>query len=124
MINTWLWIAQGLMAAVFVAAGLVKMTQSRAEMAPRMAYVEDFSDGTIKFIGVTEFAGGLGLLLPALTGIATFLTPLAAAGLALTMFLAALVHIRRKEQPLALPNVIFMAALLFIVWGRFGPYAF
>ena len=112
------------MAAVFIAAGLVKLTQSRAEMAPRMAYVEDFSDGTIKFIGVTELAGGLGLLLPAIFGVATFLTPAAAAGLALTMFLAALVHVRRDEQPMVLPNLIFLATLVFVLWGRLGPYAF
>lgn len=112
------------MAAVFLAAGVVKLTQSRAEMAPRMAYVEDFSDGTIKLIGAVELAGALGLLLPALTGIATILTPLAAAGLAITMLLAAIVHIRRGEQPLALPNFIFMAALIFVTWGRFGPYSF
>lgn len=42
------------------------------------AWVEDFSPATVRFIGVVEILGALGLVLPALTGITPILTPLAA----------------------------------------------
>lgn len=51
--------------------------------------MEDFSAGTVKFIGAAELAGALGLIVPAVTGITVVLTPLAATGLAVTMLLAA-----------------------------------
>jgi uncharacterized membrane protein YphA (DoxX/SURF4 family) len=70
-----------------------------------------------------ELLGAAGLILPAVTGIAPILTPLAAAGLAVMMLLAALTHARRKELcGIALTVVLFALAVV-IAWGRFGPYS-
>jgi hypothetical protein len=66
--------------------------------------VEDVSDGTLRLIGVTEFAAALGLILPAATGIAVWLTPLAACGIA--------------------TNLVLLALAVLVAWGRFGPYSF
>ena len=92
---------------------------------PRKAWVEDFSDPAIRTIGGLEFLGALGLILPAVTGIAPILVPLAAVGLAITMFGAIVVHVRRGDGTLSVvvPLVLGLTAI-FVAWGRFGAYAF
>jgi uncharacterized membrane protein YphA (DoxX/SURF4 family) len=121
--NGALWTVQVLLAVAFLGAGLLKVGMPRDQLRERMAWVDDFSAGLVKFIGVTQILGALGLILPGVTGIATVLTPLAALGLAITMALAAIVHIRRSEVALIVPNVILFALAVFVVWGRFGPHA-
>lgn len=82
-----------------------------------MPWVEDFSDGTVKFIGVVEILGALGLILPAATGIAPILTVLAAIGLAITMLLAAVVHFRRGEKQKTVPSVVLLALAATVAVG-------
>lgn len=123
--NVVLWIAQILVALLFLAAGGMKLSKSRQElleMGERMGWAEDFSDRTIKFIGVVELAGALGLILPGVTGIAPALVPVAAAGLGIVFALAAIVHIRRSEPQALLDKAVVIALAIFIVWGRFGDY--
>ena len=83
--------------------------------------MEDFSAGTVKFIGAAELAGALGLIVPAVTGIAVVLTPLAATGLAVTMLLAALTHIRRREPGRIALTVVLMLVAAFVAWGASDP---
>jgi hypothetical protein len=64
------------------------------------------------------------LILPAVTGIAPILVPLAATGLAITMVLAIVVHLRRGEAKVIAPNLVLLALAVFVAWGRFGDYAF
>ena len=92
-----LWIVTGLLAILFVAAGAMKAVRSRAALQPTMAYVEDFSDGQIKTIGILEVLGGIGLVLPMALGILPWLTPIAAFALFITMVAAYVVHARRGE---------------------------
>lgn len=120
--NTALWIASGLLAAVFLAAGIPKIIKPRESLQDKMSFVEDYSDTQVKAIGAVEVLGALGLILPAVTGIAEFLVPLAAAGLAVDQALAALVHARRKEWSRVPVNVVLFSVAVFIAWGRFGPY--
>ena len=122
--NTVVWVLQVLLAAAFLASGLMKVSQPRAKLAPRMPYVEGFSDGAIKAIGAVEILGAVGVILPAWTGIAPILTPIAATGLAVIMVGAAIVHLRRKE-PGSLPvnAVLFLIAVVVAVL-RFGPYSY
>lgn len=120
--NVLLWIAQAVLAAMFVMAGVMKSTQPKEKLQPRLPYVEDFSAGTMKFIGVVELLGGLGLILPAATGIAPILTPIAATGLALVMVGAAVTHIRRREPSGVAFNAVLFALAVLVAWGRFGPY--
>lgn len=68
--------------------------------------------------------GAIGLTLPAALDFAPGLTPIAATGLAITMALAIVVHVRRREHPIIGINVILLAAATFVSWGRFGPHAF
>src|SRR5262245_47509899 len=117
--NVVLWIVQVLLAVAFAGAGFLKTTQPKEKLQPRMAYVEDFSAGTVKLIGTSELLAAVGLILPWLTGIAPVLTPLAASGLVLLMILAIATHVRRKEYPAILFNVILGALALFVALGRF-----
>ena len=85
-----------------------------------MGWADTYSDAGVKGIGAVEVLGAIGLVLPAATGIAPILTPIAAVGLALVMAAAVVVHVRRKEQfvpPLVLGVLSLVVAVL-----RFGPY--
>ena len=81
-----------------------------------MGHVEDHSAGAVKGIGAVEVLGALGLILPLATGIVTILTSLAAAGVAITMLLAVLVHARRKES-FTPALVLMLLALVSTVTG-------
>lgn len=116
--DTALWIAQGLLAVAFLGAGVLKLVKSKAELAPRMAYVEDFSARTIQAIGALEVLGAVGIVLPWLLDIAPFLTGWAAVGFAATMVGAIVVHLRRNEWANLPVNAVLLGLALFVVWGR------
>lgn len=123
--NVTLWIIASLLAAAFLAAGLMKTTQSREKLASSgMAWVEDFSPGAVRTIGALEALAAIGLILPAVLDIAPVFVPLAATGLVLTMIGAAVVHARREETQAILPSVVMLILAAVVAWGRFGPYAF
>ncbi|WP_448612836.1 DoxX family protein [Modestobacter sp. URMC 112] len=120
-----LWIVAGVLAVAFLGAGLMKLAQPKEKLVESgMGWAGDFSPGVVKAIGVLEVLGALGLILPALFGTAPVLVPLAAAGLALLMVGAIVVHARRKETPMIVINVVLLALAVFVAWGRFGQYAF
>jgi uncharacterized membrane protein YphA (DoxX/SURF4 family) len=122
--NTALWVIQIVLALMFGMAGVMKLSQPRASLQARLPWVEDFSDGTVKLIGAVELLAAIGLVLPAATGILPWLTPLAAAGLALVMVLAAITHVRRKEWQAVVLNAVLFALAAFVAWQRFGPQSF
>ncbi|WP_193103949.1 DoxX family protein [Brachybacterium sp. FME24] len=121
--NMFLWILAFLLAAVFIGSGVAKLITPREQQIDRTPYAEDFPHSVILGIGVLEIFGAIGLILPALTGVATVLVALAAAGLAITMVFAALVHVRRGDGfKAALPSILLAIGSVFIAWSRFGPY--
>lgn len=121
--NLFLWILAFLLAAIFVGSGTAKLVVGREQQIDRTPYVEDFPQPVIRGIGALEILGALGLIVPALTGLATVLVPFAAAGLAITMVFAALVHVRRGDGPLAaLPSIVLALLSVVVSWSRFGPY--
>ena len=123
--NVFLWIAAGMLAAVLLAAGVPKLAKSRADLAASgQGWAEDFSSGTVKLIGVLEVLAAIGLLLPALLGIAPILVPLAAAGVVLLMIGAAVTHARRREYKNIGVNAILAALALIIAIFRFGSSSF
>jgi uncharacterized membrane protein len=122
--NIAVWALQIILAVAFAGAGIMKLTQPREQLLKRMAYVEGFSATQMKGIGTVEVLGALGLVLPAWTGIAPILTPLAATGLAIVMVLGALVHVRRKEYREVLVPAVFFVVAVFIAIMRFGRYAY
>jgi uncharacterized membrane protein len=120
--NVAVWVLQVLLALAFLVAGVVKSTQPRQKLATNMGWVEDFSDNTVRTIGVLELLAGIGLLLPAVTGVAAALVPLAAVGLALLMLLAARTHRRRGETQMIAVNAVLLLVAVVVAWARFGPY--
>lgn len=119
--NTALWIVQAILAVIFFAAGTMKLVRSKEQLATTMGWVEGFSQTAIRRIGAAEIVAALGLILPGVTGIATFLTPLAATGLVLLMAGAIRTHARRGETSMIVLNLILAAMALFVAIGRFGP---
>jgi uncharacterized membrane protein YphA (DoxX/SURF4 family) len=124
--NIVLWIVAILLAVAFLGAGAMKLTQPKEKLTanPNMAWAEQFTPGMIKLIGALEVLAAIGLILPAVLGIAPVLVPLAATGLVLVMIGAALTHLRRKENQAVVVNVVLLLLAAFVAWGRFGPYSF
>ena len=123
--NIALWVLQGLLAAAFAGAGLMKLTQDKKALAGRgMHFVDDVPSGAIKALGAAELLGAIGVVLPAVVNIAPILVPIAASCLAVVMVGAIVVHGLRKEvSALAAPALLLIVAVI-VAWGRFGPYAF
>lgn len=117
--NIALWVLQILLALVFAAAGIMKATQPTERLATNMGWVMDVAPRTVRLIGILEILGAIGLILPAVTGIWPWLTPLAAAGLVLTMVGAIIVHGRRGEFSSIWMNIVLLALAAFVLFGRF-----
>ena len=122
--NIALWVIQLLLAVTFLASAVIKLARPRLALAAQMPYVEDFTDAQIKGIGGLELLASIGLVLPPLVHVATFLTPLAAVGLILVMGGAIFTHLRRHEPQMAVFNVALLVLAAVVAVGRFGPYPF
>jgi uncharacterized membrane protein len=118
-LNISLWAAQGILAAMFLMAGVMKSTQPIEQLGASLPWVNDVSLGLVRFIGISELLGGIGLLLPALLRIKPILTPLAAMGIFAIMVLAFVFHITKGEYEALGFNVILGAIAFFIAWGRY-----
>ena len=116
--NVALWIVQGVLAAMFLMAGSVKTFQT-SKAREQMSWAKDRSDGFIRFIGISEVLGALGLILPMVTGIFPWLTPIAAVGLSLIQLLAIFTeHLPKKEYNVIPVNVVLLGLAIFVVFGR------
>lgn len=123
--NIALWIVAGVLAAAALAGGVQKLVQPQEKLvASGLAWVGDFSPGTVKTIGAVEVLAAIGLVLPAVLDIAPALVPLAAVGLVLLMVGAMITHVRRHEAQLIGVNLAVLAIAAFVAWGRFGPQPF
>ena len=114
-----LWIVQGLLAVAFLGAGATKLSQPKEKLLKNMPWVEDFSQPAVRLIGAAEVLGAIGVVLPALTGVLPWLTPLAALGLVLLMVGAAHTHLRRKEYGNVAINAVLLVLAAFVAYGRF-----
>ena len=124
--NTWLWILAGFLAVIFAGTGLLKLTTPPERLVEAgMGWADDFSPGTIRLLGATEVLGAVGLVLPALLGVAPVLVPVAAVCLALQLSAATAVHVRRRELlPDALLALTLVVMCLVLAGYRLGPQAF
>jgi uncharacterized membrane protein YphA (DoxX/SURF4 family) len=117
-LNIALWVLQVLLAAVFLMAGLTKLTTPITQLSVMMAWTASVPELMVRFIALAEVLGAIGLLLPSLTKIQPSLTPLAALGLSVVMVLAVLFHITRGEFGVMLPSLILGVLSAFVAWGR------
>ena len=116
--NVVLWVLQGLLAALFLFAGVMKFVMPVAEMAAQ----SNLPGWFFHFIGAAEILGALGLILPGLTRIAPVLTPIAAAGLVVVMIGAVALTVPMGVSQAIMPFVTGILAAV-IAWGRFRPVA-
>jgi uncharacterized membrane protein YphA (DoxX/SURF4 family) len=117
--NVALWIVQGLLAFAFIASGSMKLfAYEKYEKQSEKSGKTGITRGLAAFIGISEIAGALGIVLPMAINIAPRLSPWAAVGLATIMLLAIVFHLRRHESPL--PALILFLLAAFVVYGRFS----
>lgn len=113
-----LWIATGALALAFAMAGTMKLITPYAQVATqaRMEWTEEVTPPQLKTIGALEVVGAVGMILPAATGLFSWLTPTAAFALALMMGVAVSLHARRREN--ATPSIVLgsLALLIGIGW--------
>lgn len=118
--DTSAWIIQGLLAALFSMAGIMKLTQPKEKLSKMLPWVNYFSAGTVRFIGLCELLGAAGLIVPWLTGIVPVLTPVSAVGICLIMVLATnVVHLKRSEYKGIAVNIIIFLLAAFVALVRF-----
>lgn len=115
MIGKVLWVAQVLLALGMAFAGIMKLTSADTVLT---TYYPIFPPTFIRFIGVCEVLGAIGVVVPAALRIRPELTPLAAAGLAIIMAGAVVsTIIMGAASAIATPLVLFLLAL-FVAYGR------
>lgn len=112
--NVALWILQGLLAALFLFAGALKLSAPADTLARQMGLPALF----MRFVAIAELAGGLGLLLPGLTRIHRDLTPVAARGLVLIMIGAVVVSVLRVSAGAAVLPLVVGVLLVVVSRGR------
>jgi small-conductance mechanosensitive channel len=112
--NIALWIIQALLAALFLFAGVTKLVLPIEEMTKQIAMPGLF----LRFIGVCEVLGAIGLILPWLLGIRPGLTSLAAAGLVLVMIGATIVTAMTGDIVMALFPLVVGILCAFVAYGR------
>jgi hypothetical protein len=112
--NVALWIVQGLLAALFLFAGVMKLVLPLEALKGPI----DFPGWFMRFIGVAETLGGLGLILPGIFRIATWLTPLAAAGLIVIMMGAVYVTIFGGELMGGIISLVVGLLAALVLYGR------
>jgi len=115
-VNMTLWVVQGLLAALFLFAGGMKLVLPVEALTGSMP----LPGGFLRFIGVAEVLGAVGLILPWFLRIYPGLTPLAAAGLVIIMIGATVVT--AMGGPLAPALVPFIVGVLAasVAYGRWG----
>ena len=117
--NVFLWIVAGLTAAAFLMAGAMKIAQGKKVEEKGMAWARHYSDQGIRGIGAAEVAGALGLILPAVTGIATWLVATAAIGLVIVMAGAVRRHVVDGEGLKgSMPALVLGVLALIVAVGR------
>jgi DoxX-like family len=117
-INVTLWAAQAVVALVFIGAGLFKMSAPIADLAAAMTWPGEFPPAMVRLLGAIDLAGGLGILLPALTRIRPGLTVHAALGCAVLQALAIAFHMSRGEYSVLTLNAVLLPCALYVLWGR------
>lgn len=96
----------------------MKATRPIEQLKPIMAWIDAVPVGVVCVNGIAELLAGIGLPVPALTGIQPWLTPAAAADLVLIQLLAMGFHSRRHEYPALPVNIVLTAVLAFVAYGR------
>ena len=113
--NAFLWTLQSLLGVLFAFAGSMKFVMDPAQMAPPGS---PLSVTLLRFVGVCECLGAIGLVVPQLTGIRPRLTLLAALGLIVIMIGAVTVTLMTQPASLAILPFVVGVLLCVVAYGR------
>jgi len=133
--NVALWTVAGLLAVVFLVSGTTKLfvpTENLDGLLRRLGgaaeaageWTREFSPAGLKSIGVLEFLGAVGLILPAALDIAPILVPLAASCAVLLFAGAVIMRLRRGERATIVIDLLYLGMAAFVASGRFGSWSF
>lgn len=113
-----LWCAQVLVGLPFIVIGATKLGTPIPKLATMLPWTGQYPEAFVRFIGLVDIAGGVGILLPALTGIKPGLTVAAALGCTVLQIAAIVFHTSRGEIEVTPLNVFFLALSAFVLFGR------
>lgn len=114
--NLAIWIVQGLLAVMMLAAGMFKVVTPREKLSEKFRWAKTWTDGNVKLLGLAEVLGAAGLVLPGLLHVLPVLTPIAGICLAILMVGAVKVHVDLKEP--TTPAVAPLLLAIFVAVGR------
>jgi DoxX-like protein len=126
-VNLALWIAAGVLAVVALGGGASKVFVPKEKLAKTAggAWTENVDTRFIKTLGVLELLAAVGLILPAVVGIAPVMVPVTAVCWVLLMIGAMITHLRHDGLGrFVAVNVVYLAVAAFIAFGRFGVAPF
>ena len=115
-----LWIVQYSLLGIYGAYGVYKIfwTDNARE---KMSWAQNRSENFVRFVGISELFGAIGVVLPMLAGILPWLTTLAAIGLTLIQLSAIFTeHLPKKEFKILPLNLYFAAMSIFVLIGRWN----
>ena len=122
-LNIGLWIVQVSLLGIYSSYGVYK-TFFTEKAKEKMAWTNGRTDNFIRFVGIAEILGAIGVVLPMVTGILPWVTVLAALGLTLVQGFAIFTeHLPKKEYKFLPLNVYFAAMSIFVVIGRWALLA-
>lgn len=117
--NTALLAAQSLLAIVFMFSGVNKSIYSEKQLVAKgQTGVANLPQPLIRFIGISEILGAMGIILPQALNILPVLTVISAIGFATIMVLAGIIHSKLHEPKNVATNALLFALSIFVVLGR------
>lgn len=113
-----LWVMQTLLAIMLIWAGFTKLFEPIEKLSAMWPWTGQVPIALVKFTGIVDVLGALGLILPSLLRIKPILTPVAAIGLCVLMVCAIIFHVVRGEASLIGLNIVFIGLAAFVAWAR------
>ena len=118
LLNVSVWLAQGLISVSLCVSGVVKLLMPVPRIAKVFSWTGQVSKSFLRFIGVGDLAGGVGIILPTLTHIHPQLSDVAALSCMLLQVLAIRFHAQSKEITDTPFNFFVLFLSAFVLWGR------
>lgn len=122
--NSVLWAGQIVLAVVHALSGALKLGLAMPKLRQQMRGVDWLGDRALRGLGLLEVLGSVGLISPAVSGVAPVVVPLAASEMVMAALGATTVHLRIGELSKAELTITLTGLAVLVAWGRFGEYAF
>lgn len=118
VLNVALWVAQLVLGASFIWAGMMKLFQPIEKLSEMWLWTSQVPVALLKLTGIVDLLGGIGLILPSLLRFMPKVVPMTAIAIVVLMVCASIFHIARGEASQIGANFVFVLIAAFIAWGR------